>query len=150
MQLRRIQGTYRTTKRYPTPTSDRIPFTGRRRDDDATSGYQRRRDLPEAAALRGQLRDREGRRWVPGVHLPEYGNLRAACHRHRVDGRRGEEDLSRSKVRLALRTGIGDGRKRLHVLQVPGTRLAGLPASSRMQETMRLWLQDEQTRLSGK
>ena len=150
MQLRRIQGTYRTTKRYPTPTSDRIPFAGRRRDDDATSGYQRRRDLPESAELRCQLRDRKGRRWVPGVRLPKYGNLRAARHRHRVDGRRREEDLSRSKVRLALRTGIGDGRKRLHVLQVPGTRFAGLPASARMQETMRLWLQDEQTRLSGK
>lgn len=94
-----------------------------------------------------ELRPRERRSGLLDVRLRDSANFRPAYERQPVDRRDGQENLSGSQVRPTLRKGIGDGRERLHFLQVQGTGLQ-LSASDRMQETVRFWLQDEQTRLS--
>lgn len=95
-------------------------------------------------SLRFRLQDRKGRKWLLDLRLPDLWTI---YHWHCGNRRCWKKDLSRSKVRFALRTRIGYGWKRLHILQMSNARIDKLSTSNRMQKTMRVWLQNEQTRL---
>lgn len=99
--------------------------------------------MPGTAALRTELRPRQGRGRLFGVRLSDAAALSAAeCHRPRR-----QKDLPRGQVRSSLRA--RHGRERLHLLRVQATHCR-LSAAPRMQEEVQLRLQDEQARLPRK